>query len=145
MTMPPMSQDGVEIHFDQKRGYLELACEPDAFAPYREIAREQLKEFPDISIDKVMEINIVAELGSLAIIMGVMPLNNPQPTNWRGMLNFGIRMAAGIVAVGCFLTGLYWAFRHPSQGLLLMGIGIVVGILFGGVPARATQARNGKK
>jgi hypothetical protein len=59
MTMPPMSQDGVEIHFDQKRGYLELACEPDAFAPYREIAREQLKEFPDISIDKVMEINIV--------------------------------------------------------------------------------------
>src|SRR5687768_13287579 len=54
-----MSQDGIEFHFDEKRGHLELACEPDAFAPYREIAREQLKYFPDILLDKVMEINIV--------------------------------------------------------------------------------------
>ncbi len=54
-----MSQEGIEIHFDEKRGYLELACEPDAFAPYREIAREHLKDFPDISIDKVIEMNIV--------------------------------------------------------------------------------------
>jgi hypothetical protein len=54
-----MSQEGIEIHFDEKRGYLQLACEPDAFAPYREIAREQLKDFPDIPIDKVIEMNIV--------------------------------------------------------------------------------------
>jgi hypothetical protein len=54
-----MSQEGIEIHFDEKRGYLQLACEPDAFAPYREIAREQLKDFPDISIDRVIEMNIV--------------------------------------------------------------------------------------
>ena len=51
--------DGIEIHFDEKRGYLELACEPDSFTPYRDIARGQLKDFPDIPIDKVMEINIV--------------------------------------------------------------------------------------
>jgi hypothetical protein len=51
--------DGIEIHFDEKRGYLELACEPDAFAPYREIARDQLKDFPDIALEKVIEINIV--------------------------------------------------------------------------------------
>src|SRR5687768_17509980 len=51
--------DGIEIHFDQKRGYLELACEPDAFAPYREIARDQLRKFSDIPLEKVIEINIV--------------------------------------------------------------------------------------
>ncbi len=54
-----MFNDGIEIHFDEKRGYLELACETDAFSAYREIARDQLKDFPDISLDKVMEINIV--------------------------------------------------------------------------------------
>lgn len=51
--------DGIEIHFDEKRGYLDLACEPDAFAQYREVARNQLSDFPDIPIDKVLEINIV--------------------------------------------------------------------------------------
>ena len=54
-----MSEEGIEIHFDKKRGYLELACEPDAFAPYREIARDQLKDFRDIPIDEVIEMNIV--------------------------------------------------------------------------------------
>ena len=51
--------DGIEIHFDGKRGYLELACDPDAFAPYRELARTQLVDIPDVSLDKVIEINIV--------------------------------------------------------------------------------------
>jgi hypothetical protein len=54
-----MTQDGIEIHFDEKRGILELACEPDAFAAYRYVAREQLKDFPEIPLDKVVEMNIV--------------------------------------------------------------------------------------
>jgi hypothetical protein len=51
--------DGIEIHFDETRGYLALGCEPDAFAKYRAIAREQLKDFPEIPVDKVIEINLV--------------------------------------------------------------------------------------
>jgi hypothetical protein len=51
--------DGIEIHFDQKRGRLDLACEPEAFARYRELAREDLREFPGISMDRVAEICIV--------------------------------------------------------------------------------------
>ena len=53
-----MSQESIEIHFDEERGYLQLACEPDAFATYRNVAHEHLKDFPDIPIDKVIEINI---------------------------------------------------------------------------------------
>jgi hypothetical protein len=51
--------DGIEIHFDAKRGYLALGCEPDAFAPYRAIARDQLEDFPEIPVDKIIEINLV--------------------------------------------------------------------------------------
>lgn len=54
-----MAQDGIEIHFDEKHGYLQLACEPDAFAAYRSVALEHLKGFPDIPIDRVIEMNIV--------------------------------------------------------------------------------------
>jgi hypothetical protein len=54
-----MPKDGIEIHFDEKRGYLELACEPDAFASYRDLARNHLKDLPEIPIDKVIEMNIV--------------------------------------------------------------------------------------
>jgi hypothetical protein len=50
--------DGIEIHFDEKRGYLQLACQPDAFAAYRDIARKQLADFPDISIEKVVELSV---------------------------------------------------------------------------------------
>lgn len=53
-----MSQDGIEIHFDEKRGYLQLACEPDAFAAYLEVARKHLEVLPEITLDKVIEINI---------------------------------------------------------------------------------------
>ncbi len=54
-----MPKDGIEIHFDEKRGYLELACEPVAFASYRELARNHLRDFPEIQIDRVIEMNIV--------------------------------------------------------------------------------------
>jgi hypothetical protein len=54
----PMS-DGVEIHYDDKRRYLELACEPDAFAAYRDLARQHLADFPEIDLERVIEINVV--------------------------------------------------------------------------------------
>ena len=50
--------DGIEVHFDSKRGYLELACEPDAFIPYLELARQQLKELSELSFDTIVEINV---------------------------------------------------------------------------------------
>ena len=53
-----MSEDGIEIHFDEKRGYLQLACDPAAFAAYRSFACEHLKDFPEIPIDKVIEMSI---------------------------------------------------------------------------------------
>ena len=54
-----MPKDGIEIHFDENRGHLELACEPDAFAAYRDLARDHLKDLPEIPVDKVVELNIV--------------------------------------------------------------------------------------
>ena len=56
-----MSQDGIEIHFDEKRGYLELACEPDAFAAYREVARDHLKDFPQVALEKVIELKLTSQ------------------------------------------------------------------------------------
>ena len=50
--------DGIEIHFDEKRGYLQLACEPDAFVAYRDVARKQLVDFPHIAIEKVLELSV---------------------------------------------------------------------------------------
>lgn len=51
--------DGIEIHFDPKRGRLELSCEPDAFVAYREITRKQLAGFPEVQLDHIYEINVV--------------------------------------------------------------------------------------
>lgn len=53
-----MDQDGIEIHFDEKRGYLELACEPDAYAEYWYLAREHVAGIPHVAIEKVVEIHI---------------------------------------------------------------------------------------
>jgi hypothetical protein len=61
-----MQRDGIEIHFDGKRGYLELACESDAFAAYREVARAQLADFKEIPVGEVIEINVVDADASVA-------------------------------------------------------------------------------
>lgn len=61
-----MSQDGIEIHFDKELGCLQLACEPDAFAAYRSIACEHLKDFPDIPTDRIIELNIVDTVSLVA-------------------------------------------------------------------------------
>jgi hypothetical protein len=54
-----MPEDGIEIHFDEKRGCLELACEPDAFRRYLEVARDQLRDVQEIPMERVIELNIV--------------------------------------------------------------------------------------
>ena len=56
--------DGIEIRYDDRRGYLELACEPDAFALYREVAHRQLSGFSEIPIEKVTEINVINSAAS---------------------------------------------------------------------------------
>jgi hypothetical protein len=58
---------------------------------------------------------------------------------------FLVRIAAGIVAVGCFLAGLWSVFSHPAQGFALMGLGIVVGIAFGRVRTSAGKAHADEK
>ena len=54
-----MQHEGIEIHFDDKHGLLELACEPDAFASFRELSRTMLVDFAEIQFDKVVEITII--------------------------------------------------------------------------------------
>jgi len=50
-----------------------------------------------------------------------------------------VRIVAGLVAVGCFLAGLYWVLFKPTRGLILIGAGIVIGVVFGRVPGRASR------
>ena len=49
---------GIEIHFDDNRRVLELACEPDSFRSYLDLARRDLESFPEIDVDKVVELYI---------------------------------------------------------------------------------------
>ena len=88
-----MSEDGIEIHFDEKRGYLEIACEPDAFAGYRDLARNHLKDFPEITLEKVMEINIVDTATFVA--------RRNAPKHRIGGLIFGVVVAV-VLALAAF-------------------------------------------
>lgn len=54
---------------------------------------------------------------------------------------FAARIVAGVIAISCLLAGLYWAFYKPTQGLILIGAGIVIGVVFGRVPRSANQQR----
>ena len=72
--------------------------------------------------------------------MGGTALNDESGKNRRGIFVFAIRIAGGVVAAGCFLSGLWFVFKQPAQGFLLMGLGIVVGIVFGRVPRGSGEA-----
>lgn len=58
--------DGIEVHFDEKRGCLDLACEPDAFAAYLALAKDHLEGVPDIDFNRVKEINIADTVAFVA-------------------------------------------------------------------------------
>lgn len=99
-----MSKDGIEIHFDEKRGYLELACEPDAFAAYRDLAREQLKDLPEIPVDKVMELNIVDTATFVA------RRDAPQRRIWNWIAGLFVTAILALAAIGaCALVEKYVA------------------------------------
>ena len=57
-----------------------------------------------------------------------------------GVVFLAVRVAGGIAAVTCLVTGLWFVFRQPMEGLGLIGLGIVLGVIFGRVPARAREA-----
>jgi hypothetical protein len=60
-----------------------------------------------------------------------------------GVVLLAIRVAGGIAAVACLLSGLYFVFGQPTKGLALIGLGMVLGVVFGRVPARARESRDG--
>lgn len=99
-----MSKDGIEIHFDEKRGYLELACEPDAFAAYRDLVREQLKDLPEIPVDKVMEFNIVDTATFVA------RRDAPKRRIWSWIVGLVVAVILALAVVGaCALIAKYVA------------------------------------
>ena len=55
------------------------------------------------------------------------------------------RIAGGIVAVSYFLLGLWSVWSRPGRGLMLMGLGVVVGIVFGRMPSRPDETLAGKR
>ena len=96
--------DGIEIHFDERRGHLELACEPDAFAAYREIARRQLADFPGISVDNVIEFNVVDTVRVME------RRNAPQRRMWELVIWI---IVALLTLVGAFaIVGVVAVFRR---------------------------------
>ena len=99
-----MPKVGIEIHFDENRGYLELACEPDAFAAYRDLAREQLKDLPEIPFDKVMELNIVDTATFVA------RRDAPQRRIWNWIVGLVVAAILALAAIGaCALVKKYVA------------------------------------
>ncbi|MEX1231865.1 MAG: hypothetical protein WEB58_16590 [Planctomycetaceae bacterium] len=53
------ASDGIKIIYEEERQFLSLVCEPDAFVRYRELARENLADLPEINVDEVVELVIV--------------------------------------------------------------------------------------
>jgi len=53
-----LRQDGIEIHCDEKRGWIHLACEPDAFKDFHDYVRTQLCDLPEIDLNHIDTIEI---------------------------------------------------------------------------------------
>lgn len=70
---------------------------------------------------------------------------NQKPRGGILVLTLVTRIVVGVAAVGCFFAGLWSVFSHPSRGVMLMGLGIVLGVVFGRVPRNAGDTRVDKK
>ena len=77
--------------------------------------------------------------------MEIIAVNDTNPRHWSGIAAFAIRIIGGVAAVGFFLAGLWSVWGDPIQGVSLMGLGIVLGVVFGRYPAGATAALGRKK
>ena len=57
--LDPADDDSFEVHYDEKRGHLELACAPKSYKKFRDFIFEELADFEDINLDRVREIEIL--------------------------------------------------------------------------------------
>jgi hypothetical protein len=51
-------RDGIEIEYDAVDQRLYLFCEPDAFARFQNIARESVRDLPEIPVDDAIALEI---------------------------------------------------------------------------------------
>lgn len=77
--------------------------------------------------------------------MAFIALNDTDPKDWNRIALLPIRIFGGVAAVGCFLAGLWFVWGHLGRGVGLMGLGIVLGVVFGRYPAGARAALTHKK
>lgn len=59
-------RDGIEIHCDEKRGWISLACEPDAFKDFHDYVRSQLRDLPEIDLNQIDTIEVTNTAHSAA-------------------------------------------------------------------------------
>ena len=77
--------------------------------------------------------------------MEFIALNDTDPKDWNRIALLAIRILGGVASVGCFLAGLWSVWGHPSRGVSLMGLGIVLGVVLGRYPAGAKAELTRKK
>lgn len=72
-------------------------------------------------------------------------MDDTNPRQWSGIAAFAIRIVGGVAAVGFLFAGLWSVWGDPIRGASLMGLGIVLGVVFGRYPAGAAAALRRKK
>lgn len=113
-------KEGIEIHFHEKTGCLELACAADAFAAYRELARADLAECTEVPLGKVVEIYVVDADAAIRRRQSRRVL-----TNWIGpglfVLVLGLAIVGLVTIVAAFMRLMReyapWMPRHAAHYL----------------------------
>ena len=52
------NDEGIEIHWDERRGHLSLACDREAFEKFRRFVQDELRDFPEIAMESLEAIEI---------------------------------------------------------------------------------------